>query len=102
GEIVTFKESFDDGRRALVVGRADEERVAEIADQLRDAHPRAGANVLMDARSGLLLEKLPRPEVEELVLEEVPDIGYDDIGGLDGQIEQITHAGGVARLHRAP
>ena len=40
--------------------------------------------------SNLLLEKLPRPEVEDLLLEEVPDISYADIGGLDSQIEQIA------------
>ena len=61
---------------------------------------RAGDTVLMDARSGLLLEKLPRPEVEELVLEEVPDISYDDVGGLDEQIEQITDAVELPFLHQ--
>ena len=100
GEIVTFKELIDEGRRALVVGRADEERVAELADQLLDEHLRAGDNVLMDTRSALLLEKLPRPEVEELVLEEVPDIGYSDIGGLDDQIEAITDAVELPFLHQ--
>ena len=99
GEIVTYKEALDD-RRALVVGRADEERVAELADQLAGVSLRAGDNVLMDARSGLLLEKLPRPEVEELVLEEVPDIAYTDIGGLDEQIEQITDAVELPFLHQ--
>ncbi|MHB1139081.1 MAG: proteasome ATPase [Microthrixaceae bacterium] len=100
GEIVTFKELFDDNRRALVVGRADEERVAELADQLLSTKLRAGDMVLMDARSGLLLERLPRPEVDELVLEEVPDISYDDIGGLDDQIEMITDAVELPFLHQ--
>jgi proteasome-associated ATPase len=100
GEIVTFKESLEGGRRALVVGRADEERVAELADQLDGVPLRAGDTVLMDNRSGLLLEKLPRPEVEELVLEEVPDISYADIGGLDEQIEQITDAVELPFLHQ--
>ena len=100
GEIVTFKELLPDLRRALVVGRADEERVAELAEQLLDEHLRAGDNVLMDARSGLLLEKLPRPEVEELILEEVPDIDYSDIGGLDDQIEAITDAVELPFLHQ--
>ena len=100
GEIVTFKELFDDGRRALVVGRADEERVAELAGQLRGTKLRAGDIVLMDSRSGLLLEKLPKAEVEELVLEEVPDISYEDIGGLDEQIEQITDAVELPFLHQ--
>ena len=100
GEIVTFKELFDDGRRALVVGRADEERVAELAAQLIGTKLRAGDIVLMDNRSGLLLEKLPKAEVEELVLEEVPEISYEDIGGLDEQIEQITDAVELPFLHQ--
>src|SRR4051812_37356843 len=92
GEVVTLKEMLEDGRRALIVGRADEERVVELAEQLMDEKLRAGDTILMDARTGLLLEKLPRPEVEELLLEEVPDISYDDVGGLDAQIEAITDA----------
>src|SRR4026207_1103961 len=92
GEVVTLKELLDDGRRALIVGRADEERVVELADQLTVVKLRAGDTVLMDSRTGLLLERLPRPEVEMLVLEEVPDISYEDVGGLDVQIEQITDA----------
>jgi proteasome-associated ATPase len=100
GEIVTFKELLEDGRRAMIVGRADEERVVELADHLLGEKVRAGDTVLMDARSGLLLEKLPRPEVEELVLEEVPDISYADVGGLDSQIEQITDAVELPFLHQ--
>ena len=92
GEIVTFKEMLPDGTRAMVVGRADEERVCELADELLDQKLRAGDHLLMEGRSGLLLEKLPRPEVEELVLEEVPDVSYDDVGGLDEQIDLIKDA----------
>src|SRR5947199_1471448 len=94
GEVVTFKELLEDGTRALIVGRADEERVAELAASLQvsEVRLRAGDSVLMDSRSGLLLEKLPRPEVEELVLEEVPDVSYDDVGGLDDQIDMIKDA----------
>jgi proteasome-associated ATPase len=101
GEIVTLKEQLADGRRALVVGRADEERVAELAEALDSVPLRAGDTLLMDSRSGLLLERLPRPEVEELVLEEVPDISYSDIGGLDDQIEMITDAVELPYLHQA-
>jgi proteasome-associated ATPase len=100
GEVVTFKELLGDGDRAMVVGRADEERVAELAETLRGIKIRAGDSVLQDARSGLLLEVLPRPEVEELVLEEVPDISYADVGGLDTQIEQITDAVELPFLHQ--
>ncbi len=100
GEVVTLKEVLEDRRRALVLGRADEERVVELSDGLADVHLRAGDSVLIDPRSGLVLEKLPRPEVEELVLEEVPDISYADVGGLDAQIEQITDAVELPFLHR--
>ncbi|MBV9043121.1 MAG: proteasome ATPase [Acidimicrobiia bacterium] len=99
GEVVTLKELLD-GDRAMIVGRADEERVVELSAAIKDEKLRAGDTLLMDSRTGLLLEKLPRPEVEELVLEEVPDISYADIGGLDNQIEQITDAVELPWLHR--
>ena len=99
GEIVTFRDLLDDGRRAIVIGRADEERVCELADSLLDVKLRSGDHVLLDSRSGLLLEKLPRPEAEELVLEEVPDVSYDDVGGLDDQIEMIKDAVELPYLH---
>ncbi|MBA2273850.1 MAG: proteasome ATPase [Actinobacteria bacterium] len=92
GEVVTLKETLDGNTRALVVGRADEERVVEIAESLRHEKLRAGDTLLLEPKSGHVLEKLPRPEVEELILEEVPDISYDDIGGLDAQIEEIRDA----------
>jgi proteasome-associated ATPase len=100
GEVVTISEVLSDGRRALCIGRADEERVAEISEYLAGIKLRAGDSVLMDPRSGLLLEKLPRPEMEEIVLEEVPDVTYADIGGLDEQIEAITDAVELPYLHR--
>jgi len=99
GEVVVFKELLADGRRALVVGRADEERVCELADDLVGQRVRAGEHVLVDPRSGIVLERIPRPEVEELVLEEVPDVTYDDVGGLDAQIEQIQDAVELPYLH---
>ena len=92
GEVVTVKEILDDGIRALVVGRADEERICELADAIRGMHLRPGDSLRMDPRTNMLLEKLARPEVEDLLLEEVPDISYADIGGLDAQIEQIADA----------
>jgi proteasome-associated ATPase len=100
GEVVTLKELLEDGQRALIVGRADEERVVELAEELIGVKLRAGDTILMDSRTGLLLEKLPRPEVEELILEEVPDITYEDVGGLDTQIEAITDAVELPYLHR--
>jgi proteasome-associated ATPase len=100
GEVVVLKELLEDGRRALVYGRADDERVAELADALIGVKLRAGDTILMESRTGLLVEKLPRPEVEELVLEEVPDVTYADVGGLDSQIEAITDAVELPYLHR--
>ncbi len=101
GEVVTLKELLEDGRRAIVYARADEERVVELSHDLLGVHLRAGDAVLMETRSQLLVEKLPRPEVEELVLEEVPDVTYADVGGLDSQIEDITDAVELPYLHRA-
>jgi len=100
GEVVQLKETIDE-HRALIVLRHDEERVAhfgetllEIADRLK-----AGDTLLFDSRSNLLLEKLERPEVEELVLEEVPDISYEDVGGLSVQIEEIQDAVELPYIH---
>ena len=92
GEVAVLKELLDDGRRALIVGRADEERVVEVADHLMSERIRSGDHLLLDSRASLVVERLPRPEVEELVLEEVPDVTYDQVGGLDDQIEQIRDA----------
>ena len=100
GEVVTLKEVLEGGKRAIVYGRADEERVVELADSLQGVKIRAGDALLMEPRAQLLVEKLPRPEVEELVLEEVPDVTYADVGGLDEQIEAITDAVELPYLHR--
>ena len=100
GEVVTVKEVLDD-RRVLVYGRADEERVVELAEALQDVKLRGGDALLFDLRSNLLTEKLSRQEAEELILEEVPDISYADVGGLDAQIEAITDAVELPYLHRA-
>src|SRR5213592_517914 len=91
GEVVVLKEQLDP-ERAVVTLRADEEKVGIIADPLRSQRLKTGDHILMDAKSGYLLEKLPKSEVEDLTLEEVPDIGYDDIGGLIDQIEAIKDA----------
>ena len=100
GEVVTLKEVLADGERALVVGRADEERVVELAGHLHEQTMRSGDSLLLDVRANLVLERLPRPEVDDLLLEEVPDVTYNDIGGLDGQIEQITDAVELPYLHQ--
>ncbi|MEU0576547.1 proteasome ATPase [Streptomyces griseoincarnatus] len=92
GEIVTLKEILEDGERALVLGHTDEERVVRLAEPLLDVTIRAGDALLLEPRSGYVYEVVPKSEVEELVLEEVPDIGYEQIGGLGNQIEAIRDA----------
>jgi proteasome-associated ATPase len=91
GEVVTVKEILPESR-IIVTGRADEERVVERAAPLMGEHIRIGDHVRMDPKTGLVFEKLIRPEVEELILEEVPDVTYEDIGGLSEQIEAIQDA----------
>ncbi|MFF4514676.1 proteasome ATPase [Streptomyces mirabilis] len=92
GDIVTLKEILEDGERALVQGHTDEERVVRLAEPLLDVVIRPGDALLLEPRSGYVYEVVPKSEVEELVLEEVPDIGYEQIGGLGNQIELIRDA----------
>ncbi|MEV0292078.1 proteasome ATPase [Nocardia sp. NPDC050710] len=114
GEIGTLREILDDGRRALVVGHADEERVVWLAgplakvaefDDLDDPDSpirklRPGDSLLVDSKAGFAFERIPKAEVEDLVLEEVPDVDYEDIGGLSRQIEQIRDAVELPFLHK--
>ncbi len=114
GEIGTLREILDDGRRALVVGHADEERVVWLAgplakvaemDDLDDPDSpirklRPGDSLLVDSKAGFAFERIPKAEVEDLVLEEVPDVDYGDIGGLGRQIEQIRDAVELPFLHK--
>ena len=97
GEIVTVKELLGTSR-VLVVGRSDEERVVRLAGVLQGA-VKVGDALTMDGRTGYALENIPRSEVENLILEEVPDISYSDIGGLASQIEQIRDAVELPFLH---
>ncbi|HEX7202832.1 MAG TPA: proteasome ATPase, partial [Arthrobacter sp.] len=98
GELATLKEMLG-ADRALVVGRADEERVVRLSGALLTEKLRVGDALSIDSRTGYALEKVPRSEVENLVLEEVPDITYEDIGGLGPQIEQIRDAVELPFLH---
>jgi proteasome-associated ATPase len=103
GDVVMLKELLEpiDGvtPRALVIGHTDEERVVYLADSLADQPLRPGDSLLLESRSGYVYERIPKSEVEELVLEEVPDIDYSDIGGLSRQIEQIRDAVELPFLH---
>lgn len=98
GELVTVKELLGTGR-ALVVGRGDEERVVRFSGQLLEASVRIGDALTIEPRTGFVFERIPRSEVEDLVLEEVPDIDYSDIGGLGPQIETIRDAVELPFLH---
>ena len=99
GEVVMFKELLADGERALVIANADEERVVRLAEPLRNTTLRAGDSLLLESRAGHVYERVPKSEVEELVLEEVPDIDYESIGGLVNQIDQIRDAVELPYLH---
>ncbi|AYA26545.1 proteasome-associated ATPase [Rhodococcus rhodochrous J3] len=116
GEITTLREVLDDGTRALVVGHADEERIVWLAAPLAAAAAdnrtdvlvddensftlRPGDSLLVDSKAGYAFERIPKAEVEDLVLEEVPDVDYSDIGGLGRQIEQIRDAVELPFLHK--
>ena len=98
GELVQCKEFLGEDR-VLVVLHGDEERVCRVADVLKGVKVRIGDSLLLDARSNFVFERIPKAEVADLVLEEVPDIRYEDIGGLAGQIEQIRDAVEMPYLH---
>ncbi len=98
GEVCALREVLDDAR-ALVVGHADEERVVRLAEPLLDLALRPGDSLLVDTKAGYAFERVPKAEVEDLVLEEVPDVEYSDIGGLTRQIEQIRDAVELPFLH---
>jgi proteasome-associated ATPase len=99
GEVVMLKELLDGGDRALVISHADEERIVRLAAPLLSGTLRAGDSLLLEPRSGYVYERIPKAEVEELILEEVPDITYHQIGGLGPQIEQIRDAIELPYLH---
>lgn len=99
GDVLRIRETLEDGR-IVVIAHADEEKVLRRSDAMSDVFVRVGDYVRIDTKTGLALEKMERPEVEELVLEEVPDITYHDVGGLADQIEQIRDTVELPYLHR--
>ncbi len=100
GEIVTLKEILSDGKRALVQGRTDQEKVVDLSDELQGTTIEQGTLLLCANNADLLIEVIPKPELEEHVLVEVPSVTYSDIGGLDHQISQITDAIELPYLHK--
>ncbi|WP_131098391.1 proteasome ATPase [Streptomonospora litoralis] len=100
GEVVLLKEFLEGNDRALVISNHDEEKIVRLAEPLRDQPVRPGDSLLLEPRSGYIYERIPKSEVEELILEEVPDIAYTDIGGLGGQIEMIRDAVELPYLHK--
>ncbi|MFO7779061.1 MAG: proteasome ATPase [Nitriliruptoraceae bacterium] len=98
GEVVTVAELLSDGR-VLVVGRTDDERVVSLARPLQGLALKAGDSLLLDPRANTALERIPKAEVEQLVLEQVPDVSYDQIGGLGEQVEAIRDAVELPYLH---
>ena len=100
GEIVTLKEVLSDGKRALVQGRTDQERIVDICEDLQNRQMTSGTLLLCANNSDLLIEEIPKPDLEDHLLIEVPSVTYDDIGGLDEQISQITDAIELPFLHR--
>ena len=99
GEVVRVRVKLDDGR-VVVIAHADEEQVMELSDSMKDQYFRAGDFVRIDPKSNLIYERLARPEVEELVLEEVPEVTYEQVGGLADQIEEIRDAVELPYVHR--
>ncbi|HXV70722.1 MAG TPA: proteasome ATPase [Acidimicrobiia bacterium] len=99
GEILRVREVMDDGR-VVVIAHADDERVLSRSEAMYDVYLRPGDYVRVDSKTSLILEKLDRPEVEELILEEVPNITYSDVGGLAEQIEMIRDTVELPYLHR--
>jgi proteasome-associated ATPase len=99
GDVVVLSKVLDDGLRAVVSIRGEEERICSLADDLRVSDLRVGDLLRLDTRSNILLERLAQPELEHLLLEHVPDVSFDDIGGLDVQIEKIRDAIELPYLH---
>ncbi len=99
GDVLRVRETLTDGR-VVVIAHADEEKVLSRSETMMDVKLRPGDYVRIDTKTGLILEKMERPEVEELVLEEVPDITYEDVGGLADQIEQIRDTVELPYMHR--
>lgn len=98
GEVVRLRDSLE-GKRALVALHHDEEKVVELGEPLIRERLSVGDHLLFDPRSGYVIEKLPKAEMEELVIEEVPDVSYEHIGGLEKELEQIQDAVELPFLH---
>ncbi len=91
GQVVKLKDQLD-GARALIQLHHDEERIVELGEPLLHESLSVGDHLLYDPRSGYVIEKIPKAEIEELVIEEIPDVQYEDVGGLTKEVEQVTDA----------
>ena len=98
GEVVKVAEVLDDGR-VMVLGRTDDERVVTLSQPMRRTKLKVGDNLLVSPRTGFAVEKMPKSTVDEVMLEEVPDVTYEDIGGLGDQIEVLRDSIELPYLH---
>jgi proteasome-associated ATPase len=91
GNVVLVSEALPDGR-VLVQVAQDDLRALHRAGSVCDVDIRGGDHVLVDLKAQLVLERIERAEIGDLVLEQVPEVSFDQIGGLGGQIEAIRDA----------
>jgi proteasome-associated ATPase len=100
GEVARVSDILEDGR-VIVLGHTDDERVITLAQPMRRAKLKVGDNLLLNPKTGYAVEKMPKSTVDEVVLEEVPDVTYEDIGGLGDQIEVLRDSIELPYLHAA-
>jgi proteasome-associated ATPase len=98
GEITSVVDLLGDGR-AIVLGHTDEERVVTLSEPLRRERIKVGDHILVDPRTQYAFEKMPKSAVEEVALEEVPDVTYEQIGGLGEQVAILRDAIELPYLH---
>jgi proteasome-associated ATPase len=98
GEVCSVVD-FISENRVLVMGHTDDEKVVTLSEPLRREQIRVSDHLLVDSRTQYAFEKLPKSAVEEVVLEEIPDITYDQIGGLGTQIEALRDSVELPYLH---
>ena len=98
GEVCTVVDSISESR-LIVSGHTDDERVVTLSEPLRRENIKVGDPLLVDMRTMYAFEKLPKSSVEEVMLEEIPDVTYEDIGGLGDQIEILRDSVELPYMH---